>query len=260
MVGSGWGFPFPWALLPVCATMCFIAAGTAPQLGYFNRFIGLPPFVYIGKLSYAIYLWHWPAIVLTKWSPVPFDQGAVALIVLWSMLVSMASYHLLEGAVKLWRPKQRRKVYAAALAGCIFVNAVLFVLFLSRHALFVGSPGRAGYPCDIPLMQTPEAGAPPPVQAVELRSGALQCSCQRVSATDNALHVPPSATAGVVMPCFMEEADPAFASPAAGCGLSSLTSRCPSLLINSPPHSHPIPSHPRSLLTPLASFLPSLPP
>ena len=30
----------------------------------FNELLALPPAVYIGKLSYPLYLWHWPMLVL----------------------------------------------------------------------------------------------------------------------------------------------------------------------------------------------------
>ena len=58
------GFPYPFALLPVGGTACFILAGLAPT-SLLNTCFGHRGLVYIGKLSYPVYLWHWPVIVLS---------------------------------------------------------------------------------------------------------------------------------------------------------------------------------------------------
>ena len=61
--------PFPgyFALLPVLGTVLVIAAGT-PERGFsINRVSGFWPVRKIGDLSYAIYLWHWPLIVVVPY-------------------------------------------------------------------------------------------------------------------------------------------------------------------------------------------------
>ena len=76
-------FPFPWALLPVLGALSFMAAGTVPRrpvrlrLGggctltvptpLLNSALSMPPVVYLGKISYPLYLWHWPIITAFRW-------------------------------------------------------------------------------------------------------------------------------------------------------------------------------------------------
>lgn len=57
-------FPSATALIPVAATALVIAAGTGVKLPVIDKVAGLRPIRWIGDVSYSIYLWHWPLIVL----------------------------------------------------------------------------------------------------------------------------------------------------------------------------------------------------
>ncbi len=63
-----------------------------------HRLLALPPVVYLGKLSYSIYLWHVP--IMTYFSTQRFpDRSIVELALMeWplTLVVSAASYHLVE--------------------------------------------------------------------------------------------------------------------------------------------------------------------
>ncbi|MEZ5166065.1 MAG: acyltransferase [Acidimicrobiales bacterium] len=54
-------FPGSAALLPVLGCAAVIVAGSQ-QDGVVSRALAARPFPFIGRLSYAWYLWHWPAI------------------------------------------------------------------------------------------------------------------------------------------------------------------------------------------------------
>jgi len=59
--------PFPGlAALPPCLGTALIIAtgGSGPTL--VSRFLSLKPCVWIGLISYSLYLWHWPLIVLLR--------------------------------------------------------------------------------------------------------------------------------------------------------------------------------------------------
>ncbi|WP_175947826.1 acyltransferase family protein [Burkholderia pyrrocinia] len=59
-VNSQAAFPGWWALLPVAGTVGLIAAG---RDGWFNRYVLTHPVsVWFGRISYALYLWHWPLL------------------------------------------------------------------------------------------------------------------------------------------------------------------------------------------------------
>lgn len=88
-------FPAPWGLLPVLAAALTIAAGTGAAAPG-NVLLTNPVSRYVGDISYSLYLWHFPIIILGQ---VLFpDPGWIFNVVALSLMlaVSSASYHGLE--------------------------------------------------------------------------------------------------------------------------------------------------------------------
>ena len=94
-VPSSGGFPAPWALLPTVSTAAVLAAGAGlssrPLLPLTN-----PVSQYVGNISYSVYLWHFPVVVLIV-TVVPQYSLAYWLAGLALIFgLSAASFHLLE--------------------------------------------------------------------------------------------------------------------------------------------------------------------
>ena len=92
-------FPGWWALLPVAGAGLLIAAG--PQ-GWLNQYVlSRPAFTWVGKISYAWYLWHWPllsfAFVLAGGTP----PGAVrGVLVVTSLVLAWLTTALVERPIR----------------------------------------------------------------------------------------------------------------------------------------------------------------
>ncbi|HEY3519458.1 MAG TPA: acyltransferase, partial [Rhodanobacteraceae bacterium] len=58
--------PYPgfWAILPSMGAALVLASGGCGAIGGVDRFLALKPMQAIGRISYAWYLWHWPALLL----------------------------------------------------------------------------------------------------------------------------------------------------------------------------------------------------
>lgn len=82
--------------IPVAGAVLVILFSNSEE-SWVNRFLRLKPIVYIGKISYSLYLWHWPVLVLSnnlslKTGIQYSSLGLVVLIVFLSIL----SYHFIE--------------------------------------------------------------------------------------------------------------------------------------------------------------------
>ncbi|MEU6135257.1 acyltransferase family protein [Nocardioides sp. NPDC047086] len=86
-------FPGALALVPVIGTAALLVAGPETPTG---RILSVAPLRYLGDLSYSLYLWHWPVLILVP-ELLPGGGWPVALVEIVLVLVlSMASYHWIE--------------------------------------------------------------------------------------------------------------------------------------------------------------------
>lgn len=89
-------FPGATALAPVLGTVAIlIAGGTAHRFGV-GALLALTPLQFVGNLSYSIYLWHWPIIVLARELTSSLSvQGRVLCLVL-TLALSYITYTTIE--------------------------------------------------------------------------------------------------------------------------------------------------------------------
>lgn len=142
---SGAGFPAPWAALAVLSAAAFIAFPWQPKRSWLNP-LDNPVLSYIGDISYSLYLWHFPALILVTElargtsaykTPIPALES-IAL----SVVLAALSYRFIEEPVRRssWlEPKKRtrrssggaRRLQIATLSAVsVGVIAVLFAAFM----------------------------------------------------------------------------------------------------------------------------------
>ena len=83
-----------------------IAGGVGiPRLGT-ERLIGLPPFRWLGKVSYSLYLWHWPILILAAEDAGKTTLGLSTNLVLVgvALAVSVVTYFVIENPIRQLRP------------------------------------------------------------------------------------------------------------------------------------------------------------
>ena len=81
---SATAFPGSAALIPVLGTVAVIWAGTPQRWWAPTRLVGLRPVQWVGDLSYSMYLWHWPLIII---APYVIGQAQLSIVVKAPLLV-----------------------------------------------------------------------------------------------------------------------------------------------------------------------------
>lgn len=125
--------PFPgWiALLPVLCTCALLKAGEASN-PVSTVLSGSAP-VEIGRLSYSIYLWHWPVLVLAQVRWPDMDGAARALCFALAIACAAISFYLIEDPVRttprLSFPRRRAVLLWAGLtSGGVLLSAATWTL------------------------------------------------------------------------------------------------------------------------------------
>jgi peptidoglycan/LPS O-acetylase OafA/YrhL len=97
-------FPGYLAAMPVLGTLLLISAGHQcpakfPPYSCFALF----PLVWIGKVSYSLYLWHWPVYCFVDYSLFgESEKLRCVLKVIITLLLAVSSYYLLERPSRAW--------------------------------------------------------------------------------------------------------------------------------------------------------------
>ena len=139
--------PFPgWTLLiPILGTCAILSCGESRGSSTFWPLTN-PPMQIAGSLSYSIYLWHWPTLVLgVALFPDTTTTGRLGLVAL-SVVAAAASYHVLENPIRRSPWLAQRVGHAIALGGCLS----LFGVALGLGSLFLAM-GRATDPAQIAI-------------------------------------------------------------------------------------------------------------
>ena len=125
---DSWALQHGGFLVVALATAGIIAA--VERVPALRRALGWSPLVALGVISYGVYLWHWPVIVLvdadrTGLDGVPLDLARLGL----TLVASVLSYRLVERPIRqgaLGRHLGRRAVWALPVgAGAVAVAVVL---------------------------------------------------------------------------------------------------------------------------------------
>ena len=128
-------YPGTWALLPILGSFCLIFAGPT---AWFNRFVlSNRLLVWIGLISFPLYLWHWPILSLMRivesGAPEPYFRN-IALVL--SVLLAWATYYFVEKPI---RSDGRSSLKITGLSVCVAALGIAgFAIFQSN-----GLPTRA---------------------------------------------------------------------------------------------------------------------
>jgi peptidoglycan/LPS O-acetylase OafA/YrhL len=133
-------FPGWWALLPTIGAVLVIVAG---QTSLVNRYVlSSKPAVFVGLISYPLYLWHWPILVFMRVSIADWgakishlQKGAMIIV---AFFLAYLTYRFIELPIRHVKPREQRRKGALWLISCVSLIGAFGVLVI----LMEGFPTR----------------------------------------------------------------------------------------------------------------------
>lgn len=118
-------FPFPWALLSVVGTLAALHGLRFSSMGHVSsRFLEQPIISWIGRLSYSLYLWHWPVYVLFRWTVgIEGPLSALAALVVTAGFAA-GSYYFVEQPIRTSRARGVRPLAWGLTASALAAVAI----------------------------------------------------------------------------------------------------------------------------------------
>ncbi|SDU86248.1 acyltransferase family protein [Jiangella alkaliphila] len=152
VVTTGTAWPGAAALLPVAGTAAVIAGGVAARRRGPVTVLGIPLLVGIGALSYSLYLWHWPMLVLAEAQWGDLSTGQALGMVAASFVPAWLAYRFVENPVR----------HAGAM-----VRSPRFALSIGANLSLAGVVAGLALVAAVPsATSATEPAAPPPGAAV----------------------------------------------------------------------------------------------
>jgi len=200
-------FPGWSALLPCLGAALVIGTGGVAKTPV-AKVLSQKPLVFLGKLSYSFYLWHWPPLVFvyyTRGHIAPLD-GATCLAI--GLALAYLSWRFVEQPFRQRKRLSRRHIFAGSMAVTILIASAGSALFLSN-----GLPQR--YPSALTALMDVR-------RHIHDRRDCHLVTPVRAQAGDVCLRGDPEAEARIVLvgDSHADSLSPAFFAAAAELGLA----------------------------------------
>lgn len=185
-VRTDMAFPAPWAAAPVLATALVIMAGTGGDQRFLwpltNRGTS-----YVGDISYSLYLWHFPVIILLASLVMEDSPLYIPLAVVLMVGLAVAAYHLIEKRIldSIWldysykanlvrRQRRHKGRKPVKLRTQLVALGVLTVAAVGVSAYALAAP-RTATAVALPVPSADAVnGAPATVTALSARTASIQ--------------------------------------------------------------------------------------
>ena len=165
-------FPWPGALMPVMGTLlmlCGVVASRTVAAPTFRRVTQTRALTYVGRVSYSLYLWHWPVLVLARWTVGLDDPLWRACALAVTALLAIASYHGLERPTRQWWERRPQSATRTLGLGWLIVGGATTIALgfvMARPALSISRPMKEAslwYPNYSPISNAPALAEGPMV-------------------------------------------------------------------------------------------------
>jgi peptidoglycan/LPS O-acetylase OafA/YrhL len=140
--------PFPGiaAMLPCLGAAAFITGNLFDKTSS-GRILSWQPIVFVGLISYSLYLWHWPIMAFMRYLYIPFTLTNSILAIAASLILATLSWKFVEGPFRKSHKSSPKKSWIPQLqTRGVIVSGVLSLIVMAGLGFsviwFKGLPGR----------------------------------------------------------------------------------------------------------------------
>jgi peptidoglycan/LPS O-acetylase OafA/YrhL len=152
-VESSTPWPGWWALAPVAGSFLIIGAG--PDTWISRRILGSAILVWIGLISYPMYLWHWPLMVAARLvNAGPVSTAVMITIIAATIVLAWVTYRAIEIPIRFGAHKRRSAAVllpalaAAGIAGIAVNRGLIHPRLFAASARLDQAKADRTYPSD----------------------------------------------------------------------------------------------------------------
>ncbi|MBI3170811.1 MAG: acyltransferase [Chloroflexi bacterium] len=124
-------FPGWAAILPVLGSALVIFGGMEGET-FVKKILGSAPLVFVGKISYSLYLWHWSLLVMGKYYLI--RQTTTTDLILWLLItftVSTLSWKFIETPFRVGSKWTRNRMFAFGATAMTITAVISGAIYLS---------------------------------------------------------------------------------------------------------------------------------
>ncbi|WP_158612407.1 acyltransferase family protein [Erwinia psidii] len=133
------GYPDGWTLAVVILTAAVLFSGAEPRRSA-TRFLSISPLPFVGKLSYSLYLWHWPVFAFCRYLGINLTGLNLFLALTGIFIISVVCFFFIEQPLRRVRLRLKWTI--------LLLVAIPAMFYSSIYALterWQGIPQRLGY-------------------------------------------------------------------------------------------------------------------
>lgn len=123
------GYPNSYALLVCLATALLIILGTKYASNKVIQLLSSKPLVFIGLLSYSLYIWHWAIFSLLRYQNVPETWSVISIAYILIFVIAYCSWRFIE------QPSKKFKNTKFAYSVCYLLLVPIAVVHLSDYII-----------------------------------------------------------------------------------------------------------------------------
>jgi peptidoglycan/LPS O-acetylase OafA/YrhL len=116
-------FPGFWALFPTVAAFLLIKSG--PQAWFNQKILSNKLLVWVGLISFPLYLWHWPLLVFAEIHTGKLNTTAKLGLIALSIALSWLTYRLVERPIRFGQFGKNRQKSSIVLCAILLIIAIL---------------------------------------------------------------------------------------------------------------------------------------